>query len=138
VQINSLILLRGLPGSGKSTFAELISEKGRYPVYSIDSFFTNPETGNYSFDFSKNYLAYKNCEEQTLSAMRNGKEKIIVDNTFTIEWEMEPYFKMASEFSYRIFVLTVENRHGNSNIHSISNEQLEKMAARYKVILFPG
>jgi hypothetical protein len=67
--------------------------------------------------------------------MKLGFEKIFVDNTFTLEWEMEPYFRLAKEKDYRIFVITVENRHGNTNIHQISREQLEKMASKYQVRL---
>lgn len=126
--------MRGLPGSGKSTLAELLSENGKYPVLSIDSFFTN-EKGAYVFEFDKNHIAYKNCEEQTRKQMQAGSEKIFVDNTFTLEWEMEPYLKMAAEFNYRVFVLTVENRHGSKNIHHISEEQIQRMAAKYKVRL---
>ncbi len=132
---NSLILLRGLPGSGKSTLAELLSEKGKYPVHSIDSYFTDQETNEYRFEFDKNHLAYKQCEAQTRKSMEGKKEKIFVDNTFTLEWEMEPYFKLAAEFSYNVFVITVENRHGSGNIHNVSREQLEKMAEKYKVRL---
>ena len=134
--MNSIILLRGLPGSGKSTLADVLSEKGKYPVLSIDQYFTDPQTGEYLFEFEKNHLAYKQCEERTRDFMLNKAEKIFVDNTFTLEWEMEPYFKLASEFGYRLFVVTVENHHGSENIHQISREQLEKMAERYKVRLF--
>jgi len=132
----SLILLRGLPGSGKTTLAQLLSENGKYPVFSIDNYFTDRHTGIYSFEFERNHLAYKQCEEQTKEALQQGAEKIFVDNTFTIEWELEPYFKLASEFNYRVHVVTVENRHGNKNVHDIGLEQLEKMAAKYKVVLF--
>lgn len=132
----SLILLRGLPGSGKSTLAKLLSENGKYPIYSIDSYFTNAETGEYNFEFDKNHLAYKQCEEQTLHSIKEGAEKIFIDNTFTIEWELEPYFKLASQYNYQIFVITVENRHGSKNIHDINDEQIAKMAAKYKVVLF--
>ena len=131
----SLILLRGLPGSGKSTLAKVLSEEGKYPVLSVDDYFTNAETGEYKFEFSQNHLAYKSCEERTKAFMEKGLEKIFLDNTFTLEWEMEPYFKMAATFGYRMFVVTVENRHGNGNTHNISNEQLKKMAEKYKVIL---
>ena len=132
----SLILLRGLPGSGKTTLANLLSESGKYPVFSIDSFFTNPKTGEYIFEFEKNHLAYKQCEEQTRKALQQAAEKIFVDNTFTLEWELEPYFKIAAEFNCRIYIVTVENRHGNKNVHNVSDEQIEKMAAKYKVVLY--
>ena len=131
---NSLILLRGLPGSGKSTLAGVLSENGKYPVLSIDSYFTDA-SDNYIFEFAKNHLAYKQCEEQTKLWMQNNCVKIFVDNTFTLEWEIEPYFKMAAEFNYRVFVLTVENRHGNKNIHQIPDEQIKKMAEKYRVKL---
>lgn len=135
VMNRSLILLRGLPGSGKSTLADLLSEEKKYPVYSIDSYFTDSVTGEYQFKHQENHLAYKKCEEDTEEAMKNGKEKIFLDNTFTIDWEMEPYFKLAGKYNYRIFVLTVENHHGNQNIHQISDEQIKKMAEKYKVKL---
>jgi len=133
--VNSLILLRGLPGSGKTALAHELSENGKHPVFSVDDYFTDKETGEYNFEFEKNHLAYKQCEENTRKEIQNGTSKIFLDNTFTLEWELEPYFKMASEFKYRIFVLTVENRHSGKNIHQISDEQIKKMAEKYKVIL---
>ena len=50
---------------------------------------------------------------------------------------MEPYFKLAKENNYKIFVLTMENYHSGENIHEISKEQINKMAEKYKVKLLP-
>lgn len=135
--VPSLLMLRGLPGSGKSTLATLLSEQGRYPVTSIDGFFTNPYTGEYRFDHLQNHLAYRQCEAQTEAWMQKQAPKVFVDNTFTMEWEMAPYFKLAQKHGYRVFVITVENRHGGQNVHGVSREQLEKMAEKYKVQLMP-
>lgn len=132
---NSLILLRGLPGSGKSSLAKLLSENGKYPIFSVDDYFMNKITNEYIFDFKNNHLAYKQCEEFTKVAMEAKVEKIFVHNTFTIDWELEPYFKLASIFNYTIFVVTVENYHQNKNIHNVSDDQLQKMAKKYKVRL---
>lgn len=134
--MKSILLLRGLPGSGKSTLAQSLSENGKYPVFSIDSYFTNPTTKEYIFEFENNHIAYAQCIEKTKAAMHGGESKIIVDNTFTMDWEMEPYFGLASVFNYMLHVVTVENYHGSKNIHHINEEQLEKMAAKYKVKLY--
>ena len=133
--MQSLIILRGLPGAGKSTLAKLLSEDNKWPVFSIDDYFVDPITNNYQFQFDKNHLAYKNCEAQTEIAMENMVKKIFVDNVFSLEWEIGTYFKLATKHNYSVFVVTVENYHGNKNIHQISEEQLKKMAAKYKVKL---
>ena len=132
---NSLIVLRGLPGSGKSTLAMVLSEDGKHPIFSVDDYFTNSETGEYIFDFKNNHLAYKLCEENTKLSMVNKLSKIIIHNTFTMDWELEPYFKLASEYNYAMFVVTVENYHQSGNAHEVSDEQLQKMAEKYKVKL---
>ncbi|MBM9502641.1 AAA family ATPase [Leptospira sp. 201903071] len=132
---SSLLLIRGLPGAGKSALAKVLSENGKYPVFSVDDYFTNPETKEYKFQYTENHLAYKSCEERTRKAMEAKSPKIFLDNTFTLFWEMEPYFKMASEWNYTVFVLTVENYHRGKNIHSIEDKQLQKMASKYKVRL---
>lgn len=132
----SIILLRGLPGSGKSTLAEILSESGKYPVYSIDDYFTD-DNGIYSFNHLNNHLAYDVCQKRVLKEIKAGTEKILVDNTFTMKWEMDPYFKMAEENHYRIFVITVENYHGHENIHGIPGEQMQKMNEKFKVKLLP-
>jgi len=130
-----ILLLRGLPGSGKTKLAQALSENGKYPTLSVDDYFTNSDTGEYAFDFSKNYLAYKNCEEKTCLFAQRDTLKIIVHNTFTMIWEMEPYFKIAAEYNYLLFVVTVENYHGGENNHGVTKEQLLKMSEKYKVKL---
>jgi predicted kinase len=131
----NLILLRGLPGSGKSTLAMVLNDSGKHLTFSVDDYFTNSETGEYIFDFKNNHLAYKLCEENTKQSMVNKETKVIVHNTFTMAWELKPYFKLAAEYDYTLFVVTVENYHQSGNIHNVSNEQLHKMAEKYKVKL---
>lgn len=128
-----LILIRGLPGSGKTTFAQAISE-GKYPVFEIDDYFTD-DHGNYSFRFDENHIAYKQCIENVEATMRKNHSKIIVANTFTMEWELEPYLRLATEHKYTAHVVVMENRHGNRNVHSIPEEHIQRMREKFRTIL---
>ncbi len=131
----NLILLRGLPGAGKTSFAHLISEQGKYPVFSVDDYFTDMK-GNYNFNFKENFLAYRWCVENTEKAILDKHQKIIVHNTFTMDWEMEPYFLLAQKHHCAIYVMTMENYNAYKNIHGVTKEQIMKMAEKYKVKLF--
>lgn len=82
-------------------------------------------------------MAYKSCEEKTEQSLKKSFDKVFVDNCFTMDWEIEPYFKLASKYDYNIFIVTVENRHQGKNSHEITTSQLEKMAEKYKVRLLP-
>lgn len=106
-----------------------------YPVFSVDDYFTDQVTLEYTFEFDKNHLAYKKCESNTKDAMTQGISKIFIDNAFTLDWEIEPYFKLASQHNYTVHVVTVEKYHTNKNIHQVSDEQLQKMAEKYRVKL---
>ncbi|MEZ4804781.1 MAG: hypothetical protein R2852_04655 [Bacteroidia bacterium] len=86
--------------------------------------------------FEEIYKAYEECRLNCELAMKQNTEKIFINNVFSFEWEMQPYFELAEIFQYRIHVLTVENRHGSENSHGITKEQILKMAEKFKVKLF--
>ena len=135
--IGDLILLRGIPGSGKTTLGNAIlftNQSNIQDVLSADNFFIN-EKGEYIFDFTKLKEAHNDCQVKCAERMRNQFSKIVVANTFTQEWEMEPYFIMAERYNYRIHTVIVENRHGNKNIHNVPEEKIEQMIKRFDVKL---
>jgi hypothetical protein len=67
--------------------------------------------------------------------MACGEEKISVSNTFTQEWEMETYFKLAEKYGYQVFSLIIENRHGNKNLHGVPDDTLQRMRDRFQISL---
>jgi len=125
-----LFLLRGLPGSGKSTLAETL---GGYHL-EADMFFTN-DAGEYKFDPQQLSTAHMWCKSMVGELMGEGVERIVVSNTSTQLWEMEPYLTMAEENGYTVFSLIVENRHGGNNIHDVPSEAIERMKNRFEVQL---
>jgi predicted kinase len=126
-----LYCVRGGAGSGKSTFAKTLG--GRH--YEADMFFIDPVTGEYKFDGSKIKLAHEWCQNRVEGDMVLNMDKIVVSNTFTQEWEMEPYFELAKKYGYKVFSLIVENRHGGTNVHNVPEDKIEQMKNRFSIKL---
>ena len=124
-----LILVRGVSGSGKTTFAELLGG----PVFAADDYFM--KNGKYEFDVNKLGQAHGQCQRRTQEAMETGLAKICVANTFTTEREMKEYFYLANKFGYRVFTVIVENRHGGQNVHNVPSEVLAKQKGRFNIKL---
>ena len=125
-----LYIVRGIPGSGKSTFAKTLG--GQH--YEADMYFIN-ENGEYNFDVTKIKDAHKWCQSFVETDMVLEYPKIVVSNTSTQEWEMEPYFKLAKEYGYTVFTIVVENRHGGVNQHGVPEDKLEQMRNRFSIKL---
>ena len=133
--VGDLILLRGIPGSGKTTLGEVIlhSNQGTRPdVISADNYFID-DKGNYNFDPTKLKEAHNNCQQTCADRMRLEFSKVVVANTFTEEWEMKPYFDMAERYNYRVHTIIVENRHDSKNIHGVPEEKLQQMKDRFQI-----
>lgn len=129
--MKELFLLRGLPGSGKSTLAKSLG--GVH--LEADMYFVQ-EDGSYEFDATKLKDAHEWCRVGVNNLMESHVDyRIVVSNTFTQEWEMEPYYKLAEKYGYAIFSLIVENRHGGTNVHNVPTEVLDKMEKRFEVKL---
>jgi len=124
-----LYLLRGLPGSGKSTFAQNI---GGLRV-EADYFFMR--NGEYAFDQSQLHAAHKWCQSVAERWMQDGEFPVVVSNTFTTEKEMKPYLALAEEYGYAVTSIIVENRHGGKSVHNVPQETIDKMRARFSVKL---
>lgn len=90
-------ILRGLPGSGKSTWAETQNMKGGVCIYSADSF--HIIDGKYCYDPKRAGFAHAECLRTYVEDIRIGKHDIfIVDNTNTRIHEMAPYIAVANAF----------------------------------------
>jgi len=125
----TLTICRGIPGSGKSTFAKTLG--GQH--YEADQYFID-EKGNYQFDITKIKDAHKWCQGMVQSDMVLEYPKIVVSNTFTLEWEMKPYFELAEKYGYRVYSLIVENRHNGKNVHEVPEDKIQMMKDRFEII----
>jgi predicted kinase len=125
-----LYIVRGIPGSGKSTFAKTLG--GQH--YEADMYFMSVD-GEYQFDFTKIKDAHQWCQGIVKGDMILEYPKIVVSNTSTQDWEMEPYNKLAEEYGYTVFTVIVENRHGGVNQHGVPEDKIELMKNRFEIKL---
>ena len=133
-----LYIVRGLPGSGKSKFAEALVGHD-FLVCEADKYFM--VDGEYKFDGSKLKEAHESCRNLVETYMKDSLvndqfyREIAVSNTFTQEWEMQAYIDLAKQYGYMVFTVIVENRHGGVNQHGVPDEALTRMRDRFEVKL---
>ncbi len=119
-------LLRGVCGCGKSSLAEELAKIGSSVICCADDYFMDDE-GNYNWSADKIGSAHLWCQNLFLENLKDGTEVIIVANTSTRERDVNVYRKLALEYGYLVYVMTVENHHNGVNIHNVSEETLINM-----------
>lgn len=123
-QAGELVLIRGLPGSGKSTMANKFVAQG-FKHYEADMFFT--VDGVYAYDASRIRDAHAWCQRMTRQALNEGR-RVVVSNTFTRLQEMEPYRGMSER------IRIVEARGRWQNTHGVPEEMVRRMARRWEAL----
>lgn len=91
-----LIIMRGCPGSGKSTYASWLNGL----ICSADDYFM--KDGRYCFDLTLLGEAHAQCQEKCRRGMQEGVALIVIDNTNLMAEDFEDYQWMAGRFGYEV------------------------------------
>lgn len=139
-------IMRGLPGSGKTYFGEVILPRickaERVAVCSADKFFVGDD-GVYRFDPKKLAKAHESCRRDFLDALQEGHDLVTVDNTNTMPTEIAFYYDLATLFTDDIQILAIEpppvmehkdwlNQCFKLNSHSVPMKSIQAMSDRMK------
>ncbi|XP_024940465.1 uncharacterized protein LOC107267364 isoform X2 [Cephus cinctus] len=139
-----LVLMRGLPGSGKSYLARsivstTIAEDPAPYIFNTDDYFIMIGQGVYQFDSNKLQEAHSFNKRRVRIAMEEGRSPIIIDNTNTKSWEMQPYVTMAVAYGYIVEVLEPNtpwvqnvNELAKKNRHGVPKAKIKAMMERYE------
>jgi NEDD4-binding protein 2 len=132
-----LVLVRGLPGSGKSTFANTLIGEG-WTTSADDYFYVD---GEYRFDPTKLPQAHQECQVRTRDLLVKSMKTspcVAVANTFSCRWEMQPYFDLAKRLEATVFVIDVydggltDEELAERNSHGVPLEGIQRMRERWE------
>jgi len=133
-----LTLVRGLPGSGKTTAAKALALKTGAGLASADDHFERD--GEYRFNPAELPAAHAACQAETRRLLASGRD-VAVHNTFTQGWEATPYVMMAREMDLAIVVVDVfdggltDEDLAARNVHGVPLAGISAMRARWETDL---
>lgn len=131
--MKELIILRGLPGSGKSTFAYLLTKDRNSVIIENDQFMY--EDGIYVWKQSKLKQAVKHTSEKLNKALNDEVEYIVISNVNARESDFNHYTKIAKEKGYKVSVVIMENRAETKSRHGVPEDKLKLMEDNFEIKL---
>lgn len=145
-KLKKLIILRGIPSSGKSTTAKLLSDANPYndtKISSTDDFFMSynikDKYWEYKFDGSKLNEYHKYNLQNTIYSMCLGYSQVIVDNTNIRFVDFKLYVLAAIIIGYEIELIEPETEWRYNveecyrrNKHGVPLENIQKMRDRWE------
>ena len=124
-----LVIIRGLPGSGKSTMAKgMVANDPNLHHHEADMYHTD-ENGVYNWKRENVKVSHQWCQSQVEQSLAAGFDTI-VSNTSTTKKEMQPYFDICQRLGckYEIILCTGEYQ----NVHDVPPETLRRMKERFE------
>ena len=122
-----LVLVRGCPGSGKSTIARDIESDLGFSHYENDMFFM--KDGKYCFDEKKVKDAANWCYHNISKALFDGKNAVVA-NVFVTRASVKRYKDLAAQCGAEFIVFRLNSSFGD--VHSVPKSVYNSMKENFQ------
>ena len=130
-KVPRLLIIRGLPGSGKSTTAKKLSQQFNVAHFENDAYLMHD--GKYMWTPETAKEAARKCFEDTMSELRSGRDAI-VSNVFVTVKAVNKYANAAKHLGVRVMVMRMTGDYGN--VHDVPAGTLRSMKNQFED--YPG
>lgn len=121
-----MLILQGVPGSGKSAFARKAMTKTINAVIVSTDEWRFDLTGKYVHDRLKNRAQHQAAQQKARVLLELGCS-VIVDNTNITNFHIKPYVQMAVDLDVPVKFFRTTGEF--PNIHDVPDEEIKRMLA---------
>ncbi|CAK2447959.1 ATPase AAA [Vibrio crassostreae] len=121
-----ITLIRGIPGSGKTTMALEMDAA----LVEADQFFVNKD-GEYHHDRRFIKDAHEWCQMEMKRLLLAGND-VVVANTFIKKWEIVGYLKAVQSLGLDLDIEVLEARGEYANVHGVPEDIVCRMKRQYE------
>ncbi len=120
----TLYIIRGLSGSGKSTYAKSL----QIPYFEADMYFMDGD--EYKFNPGRLEAAHQWCQQALHEALQSGVEAVAVANTCITLKDLTSYLAFKDAYpGLRIVVVELKTQY--ESVHNMSPEAMARQGRRW-------
>ena len=130
------IILRGVPGSGKSTFVNMLRQtQGSVAIHAVDDLHVD-KAGNFLWDEENQERLYTLNFANFVKSCSTGTNLVICDAINIEVSHFQKYIDIASQYQYLVYVVTPDppapDQSTKRNKHHTSSSQARDMYSRWQ------
>ena len=133
----NVVILRGIPGSGKTSYIGKLTPGKRFAVCSADDYHYHIVNGVYKFDPASAPHAHNCCLKQYVKDLQCEivLDLLIVDNTNLAAWEIAPYYRLAEANDFPVKIVRMHCPFEVAAKRNIHDVPVEKVWAMHQILM---
>lgn len=128
------LVMRGTPGSGKSTFSNFLKSKCGAKVHEVDLLHTSSGIFDWNYELADDF--YEKNFNNFRKSCQNSESLVIADCMNLYYKDVEKYASCARSMGYHVYVVTADILNpqigATRNLHGVELEKIVKMRETFE------